>query len=185
MPEDPDYPMTESERWTRQRWGEPSTLKAHTTLSGKVMNPDTLDVTVEAVGRHVTSLLRERVRAFAWLELLDRRTAPLPDQLDRLERGVIEIQRALAAQTEMLSAMAAGLGLVAVPAWLSLAEIESGDSMGGLERPSATALGLVVAYDHQRQLPGREHEELLGIQPAPGTLVQRGSTVTVSINLNG
>ncbi|HEY5979080.1 MAG TPA: hypothetical protein VIT41_05530 [Microlunatus sp.] len=185
MPEDLDYPMTESERWTRQRWDALTPLTADPTLSGMMRNPDTRDVTVEAVGQYVTTLLRERIRTFAWLELLDRRTEPLPAQLDRMEDGLARMEAAVSAQNELLKAMATGLGLVSVPAWTSLAEIADGDSMGGLERPSAGALGVTVVFEHHRQVPDREHEAILGISPTPGTLVQRGSTVTVSVNLNG
>lgn len=161
MPDDLDYPMNLSSRWTKQRWEAPDILRAHDSLSGKVMNPETKDVTVEAVGRQVTHLLRERVRILAWLE------------------------STLAAQTSLIESLAGALGLVTVPAWQSLTEIAEGDSMGGADRPSAVSVGLQIAYEHQRQVPGRQHEEILAITPAPGSLVARGSVVTVTVNLNG
>lgn len=192
MPDDPDYPMNLSTRWTKDRWKEASALRAHATLSGKVMNPETLDVTVEAVGRHVTHVLREGVRTFAWLELIDHRTATTNEQLERaleritqLESSVQRLESAAQAQTAMLTALATGLGLVTVPDWQSLQEISDGDSMGGLQRPSADSLGLSVVYDHHRDVPGRQHEEILAIEPLPGGFVPRGTTVTVSVNLNG
>lgn len=192
MPDDLDYPMNLSSRWTKQRWEAPDILRAHDSLSGKVMNPETKDVTVEAVGRQVTHLLRERVRILAWLELLDRRTAAADlqlsaaaEQLSELRSATARLESTLEAQTSLIESLAGALGLVTVPAWQSLTEITEGDSMGGADRPSAVSVGLQIAYEHQRQVPGRQHEEILAITPAPGSLVARGSVVTVTVNLNG
>ena len=192
MPDEVDYPMNLSSRWTKERWQEPSTLHAHTSLSGKVMNPETLDVTVEAVGRQVTHLVRERVRVLAWLELLDVRTSAADRQLAAVAAQLADLQTATARlesgvtqQTTLLESLVGALGLVAVPAWQSLTEIRDGDSMGGADRPSASAVGLEISYEHERLVPGREHEEILAITPAPGSLVARGSIVTVTLNLNG
>ncbi|HEY5978174.1 MAG TPA: hypothetical protein VIT41_00945 [Microlunatus sp.] len=192
MPDEADYPMNLSSRWTKDRWREPSTLHAHTSLSGKVMNPETMDVTVEAVGRQVTHLVRERVRVLAWLELLDLRTAAADrqlaaaaEQLAELRSAAARLESTLTSQTSLLESLVGALGLVVVPAWQSLAEIRVGDSMGGVERPSASTLGLEIVYEHQRQVPGREHEEILAITPAPGAMVARGAVVTVTLNLNG
>lgn len=192
VPDELDYPMNLSARWTKELWEAPDTLHAHTSLSGKVMNPETMDVTVEAVGRQVTHLVRERVRILAWLELLDRRTAAADsrlraatDELVQISTATARLESALADQASLLTSLVGALGLVSVPAWQSLTEIAEGDSMGGTERPSAASVGLQIVYEHQRQVPEREHEEIIAITPAPGSLVARGSVVTVTVNLNG
>ncbi len=59
-----------------------------------------------------------------------------------------------------------------------------GDELG-LGRPSAAALGLPVVLAIDQANPAFAHEQVETITPPPGTLVARGSTVTVLVNLQG
>jgi len=74
---------------------------------------------------------------------------------------------------------------VRIPEWLTKEEVERGDEMGGMERPSAEELGLIVMFGILQREPGFEHEQVVSISPPAGTLVRPGSTVTVTINLEG
>ena len=44
---------------------------------------------------------------------------------------------------------------------------------------------LNVVFESDRQVPGFGHEDVVSITTPAGTLVKKGSTVTVAINLEG
>ena len=73
---------------------------------------------------------------------------------------------------------------VTISEWLTKEAVERGDEMG-IVTPSAEQLGLVVEFVNFQQEPGFAHEQVISINPPAGALVQRGSTVKVSINLEG
>jgi hypothetical protein len=75
-------------------------------------------------------------------------------------------------------------GAAVIPAWRTKTEVEEGDDMG-LVSPSAEELGLLVEFTFDRQNPNFQHEDVISITPPAGTLVSRGSTVVVEINLEG
>ena len=75
-------------------------------------------------------------------------------------------------------------GVVVVPAWRTKTEVLEGDDMGVVYQ-SAEALGLVVQYVIDQRRPGYDHEQVISIQPDPGTVVPRGTTVVVTLNLEG
>jgi hypothetical protein len=81
------------------------------------------------------------------------------------------------------------MGAVVVPPWRTKLQVDQGDDEsatgGGAAIPSATALGLTVDLQSDRQVPGFEHEDVISIEPVAGTAVRRGSTVTVTVNLEG
>ena len=91
-------------------------------------------------------------------------------RLDTLERTV-----------ESLVAL---VGAVVVPQWLTRTEVEEGDDMG-MRAPSAAALGLTVQYEIDQLNPAFDHEEVISITPPAGTVIMRGSSVVVRINLEG
>lgn len=73
---------------------------------------------------------------------------------------------------------------VVVPAWRNREEVERGDDMGVVS-PSATELELTVVFETVRRRPGFSHDDVVSITPPAGTLVKRGSTVTVVLNMEG
>ena len=75
-------------------------------------------------------------------------------------------------------------GAAVIPNWRTKTEVEEGDDMG-IVSPSAESLGLVVQYEIDQANPNYAHGEVISIAPSPGTLVLRGSTVVVRINLMG
>jgi beta-lactam-binding protein with PASTA domain len=44
---------------------------------------------------------------------------------------------------------------------------------------------LIIDFQFDRQDPGFQHEDVVSIEPAAGTAVKRGSTVKVTVNLEG
>jgi hypothetical protein len=91
-------------------------------------------------------------------------------RLDKLEQTVAQL-------LEMV-------GAVVIPEWHTKTEIEEGDDLG-LVSPSAGQLGLVIDFQIDQRNPNFQHEDVISITPPPGTLVRRGSTVVVMINLEG
>jgi hypothetical protein len=101
------------------------------------------------------------------LQMVDDTTAR---RLDKLENTVDQL-------VEMV-------GAAVVPAWGTKTEVEEGDDMG-LVAPSAAQLGLVIDFQIDQRNPNFGHEDVISIAPPAGTLVRRGSTVVVTINLEG
>jgi beta-lactam-binding protein with PASTA domain len=71
-----------------------------------------------------------------------------------------------------------------VPKWLTKEEVENGDDMG-VRVKSASELGLDVEYNVLQRDPRFRHGDVVSIEPPPGSVVSRGSTVLVTINLEG
>ena len=90
----------------------------------------------------------------------------------------------IAALEKTVEALLTLAGAVVVPAWRTKTEILEGDDMG-IVYQSAEALGLTVEYVIDQLNPNFDHEEVISIDPAPGTVVMRGSTVVVTLNLEG
>jgi hypothetical protein len=134
---------------------------------------------------------RDVYTALAFLNLIDLNVVAIRDRVDQV---ALEINAPLAARLAALetscATIAANLDQVmkllgtVVPAWISQEEVESGDDMG-MARPSAAALGLTVVFETVRQAAGFGHHDVVSISPPAGTLVAKGSTVTVVINLEG
>lgn len=76
------------------------------------------------------------------------------------------------------------LGAVVIPPWRTKTEVEEGDDMG-MSTLSAEQLGLVVQYEIDQRNPNFAHEEVISIKPPDGTVVMPGTTVVVTINLEG
>lgn len=97
--------------------------------------------------------------------------------LDNLHARVNELENTVRILGELV-------GAVFIPPWRTKTEVEEGDDMG-MSTPSAAALGLIVEYTIDQRNPNFDHEDVISIVPPPGTPVLRGSTVTVTINLEG
>lgn len=92
---------------------------------------------------------------------------PRLDALERTVDGIVQL-----------------VGAAVIPRWRTKTEVEEGDDMG-MATKSAAELGLVVEYEIDQLNPNFDHEEVISITPSAGTLVLRGSTVVVRINLEG
>ena len=122
----------------------------------------------------------------------------LADRQQSSQTAVPDVQRLLASLAALaddarrrldrledrLTRLTAYVGAAEIPAWTTRTEVEEGDEMG-IVYPSAAELGLTVDYVVLQQEPGYGHEDVVSIDPPPGTLAARGSTVRVTINLEG
>ena len=103
--------------------------------------------------------------------------SPLSVQLDALYVRMQELENTVSALVGLVDA-------VFVPPWRTKTEVEEGDDMG-ISTPPAADLGLMVEYVIDQRNPDFDHEDVISIAPPPGTPVKRGSTVVVTINLEG
>jgi PASTA domain-containing protein len=88
-----------------------------------------------------------------------------------------------------MSGLVALIGASVVPAWRTKTQVEQGSDEealgGGPEIQSTNDLGLTITFDFDRHHPGFAHEDVISISPPPGTAVKPGSTVVVTVNLEG
>lgn len=104
--------------------------------------------------------------------------------LDDLQSALADIQSAevrLTLLEQTVSSLVTLAGASVIPRWKNKSEVEQ----GGLIAASATELGLVVQLEFDRLVPEFNHEDVITIAPPPGSAVRRGSTVVVTINLQG
>lgn len=108
--------------------------------------------------------------------IVQAQTADLGASIADLSASVAILRTNLDSLTNFLA--------VSIPAWINKTEVENGDDMG-ISRPSAASLELTVDFQFERQVAGFGHEDVISIDPLAGTLVKRGSRVTVTLNLEG
>jgi hypothetical protein len=121
----------------------------------------------------------------------DARTGAL-DAIGELRQDVADLKRdILFASSERIdrieqsiASLAALINASVIPAWRTKEEVEEGDDMG-IRAPSASALGFVVEYVVLQADPNYVHGQVVSIEPPPGTVALRGSTVRITINLEG
>lgn len=71
-----------------------------------------------------------------------------------------------------------------IPDWLNFTEINEGDDMG-IVRPSAASLGLLVDISWFQNHPNFSDQQVMSIEPAPGTLQRIVDPVRITINSEG
>ena len=108
--------------------------------------------------------------------IVQAQTADLDPSIADLRASVADLRASVDRLADFLA--------VTIPAWINKTEVENGDDMA-ISRPSAASLELIVDFQFDRQVPGFAHEDVISIDPPPGTLVKRGSSVTVTLNLEG
>jgi hypothetical protein len=110
--------------------------------------------------------------------------ASLQAALGSLQRTADEAGSRVDTLEKTVASLVDLVGAAVVPPWRTRTEIDAGDDMGILY-PSAEQLGLVIEYEIDQANPNYAHEEVIGITPPPGSVVMRGSTVLVRLNLAG
>jgi hypothetical protein len=120
--------------------------------------------------------------------MLGAALASLKDEVESLQFSMqrigFESNFRLEAVESAIAFLLQQAGAVAIPRWRSKQEVEEGDDMG-IANPPAAELGLIVEYQIDQRNPNFQHEEVISITPPAGTVVLRGSTVVVKINLEG
>jgi PASTA domain len=192
----PEYPLDVSTRYPESSTKLPL-LRASDRISGLVVNPDTGDMTVEVVFQRTSTLFVNTQKILAYCDVMDlaqeaagtqiagvdNRVAALDQRIAGLEQNLTETKAEVAALRSSIDSLISFLAVV-VPAWINKKEVENGDDMG-IARQSAASLNLVVNFEFDRQRPGFGHEDVISIDPPAGTVVAKGSTVTVTLNLLG
>lgn len=136
---------------------------------GGVTVTGTLTVTgdVKVAGKALSATLAGLQSAIEALQRSSGGLEPRVDVLERTVEGLVQLS-----------------GAAVIPPWRNRTEVEEGDDMGMSVR-SAADLGLVVEYQIDQRNPDFDHGDVISIMPPAGTLVLRGSTVVVRINLEG
>jgi len=109
--------------------------------------------------------------------------ADLHTRVNSLQQTCASLQQTCASLAASVAQIVSFMGVV-IPAWTSRKEVEQGDEMG-VARQSADALGLKVVFIDDRQVPGFSQDDVVAIDPPAGTLIARGSTVTVTLDIEG
>lgn len=116
--------------------------------------------------------------------------------LDALQSGVNSAQGTVGAISDRvdrlettMASLVELLGASVVPAWKTKIAVEQGsdeEALGGAPAvQSANDLGFTIDLQFERQQPGFAHEDVISISPPPGTALKKGSTVVVTLNLEG
>lgn len=188
MPGGPDYPHDHSSRFPKAVRDAIRNF-APTTATQGIVHDSAGDVRNWITSNGVTAALRDLKTVLAYLDVADTvgdtRHAEAIDLLFSINVAVARLAATVEAQSQQLNQLTSLLG-VEIPQWSTRTEVEEGDEMGLNENPpSAAHLGLVVEYTIHQAEPGYAHEQVMWTAPAAGTLVLRGSTVQVHLNLNG
>ncbi|MFI6959882.1 hypothetical protein ACIBJI_41270 [Nocardia sp. NPDC050408] len=101
-----------------------------------------------------------------------------PEDLHRYLRSIRREPRLVEVNSRMsrLSAV--------IPDWPTLTEVNEGDDMG-IVRPSSRSLGLLIDIVALQQEPGFDHEQVVSIDPPPGTLQHLVDPVEIKVNFEG
>jgi hypothetical protein len=193
MPGGPDYPMDSSPRYPKDGLADLIPPRAKETVQGVFETPEG-DIRTWVIASEVTAARRDLYVALAYLDVADRaadarntlmvvQISNLGTRIDDIAHNVGLLQAGLQEQQATLAQISSLLGVV-VPAWQTLTQVQNGDDMG-LVRPSAAQLGLTADIIPVQQEPGFGQEDVVSIDPPPGTLVARGSTVHLQVNYQG
>ena len=126
----------------------------------------------------------------AYADLIDANVVSIQEQTTGLQPALADLHTRVASLQQTCESLAASVAQivsfigVVIPAWISKKEGEEGDDMG-IARQSAAELGLKVGFVDSRQVPGFSQDDVVAIDPPAGTLVARGSTVTVTLDIEG
>ena len=158
-------------------------IRVEDNLQGLDINPRTGDVVTGVVYGAIHFVSALVWDALGYLDIIEQDTLSTRRRLAETKAAVATVQAQIADLRASLDRLVDFLG-VTIPAWINKTEVENGDDMG-ISRPSAASLDLTVNFQFERQVAGFAHEDVLSIDPTAGTLVKRGSSVTVTLNLEG
>ncbi|SDI25474.1 hypothetical protein SAMN05216603_12910 [Pseudomonas benzenivorans] len=117
------------------------------------------------------------VRLYAWIPRPSGQTVRLivkiVDPLGRIGRVAADIPP-----------LGPDVAMVEIPPWSTKTDVLEGDDMGMVVF-SAESLGLVVEFVYGQRVPGYDDGQVISIAPPASTMVPAGSTVVVTVNLEG
>jgi hypothetical protein len=181
------YPLDVSTRYPESVIVGTPVVRARDRISGLTVHPDTDDLTNEVLYKLIRAVWINSHKTLAYCDVIDlaqeAATQAAATAHADLSNRLAAVSAEVATLRTSIETLTAFFG-VTVPAWINKEEVERGDDMG-IARPSADSLGLVVNFAFARQEPGFAHEDVVSIAPTAGSLVARGSTVTVTLNLEG
>jgi hypothetical protein len=191
MPRPQNYPLDVTARYTTQ--GRDAIGKGigpiGNSATGILHNPNG-DLKVYVAHGQARSANKDVYVALAYLDIIDTKVdtasesaEALRAQVDALRQDVANLQAANASMAANLEKVMSFLGVI-IPNWQTKEEVEEGDVMGVVNL-SASELGLNVVFSFIQQAIGFMHEQVISISPPAGSLVARGTSVAVEINLEG
>jgi hypothetical protein len=145
------------------------------------------DLRVHIAVNQVVNARRELYLALGYLDLIDLNVVTLDDRFNQFVQQNNDKLASLKTSTDSLvTSLEKVIGFLGsvIPQWLTQEEVENGDDMG-VTRLSAADLGLTVVFETVQNASGFGHQDVVEIRPPAGSLVARGSTVTIVINLEG
>jgi len=186
----PAYPLDVTPRFTTHDQGEIGKgIQANDPSLGVLHDADGDLKTWVGVGLGIKGL-KDLYTALAYLDIADGKADALADGQTGLRQKIDAISGTLDGLVGKVDSLATDiarltdfLGTV-IPPWRTKEEVEHGDDMGIAVR-SAADLNLVVEFIILQREPGFGHEDVVSIDPPAGTLVVKGSTVKVTLNLEG
>jgi hypothetical protein len=190
MPRPPNYPLDVTARYTTQ--GRDAIGKGIGPIGtgAGTLHYANGDLKVYVAHGQAKSANRDVYVALAYLDIIDTKVDRanesaelLRTQVDALRLDIANLQAANALMAANLETVINFLGVV-IPNWQTKQEVEEGDDMG-MVNLSASELGLNVVFSFIQRAPGFAHEEVISISPPAGSLVSRGASVAVEINLEG
>lgn len=182
-PRPPSYPLDITPRFTTAgREAIHNVVPVGAAATG-VLHDAEGDVRKYILFNATRSARKEIYTLTAYADLIDLNVADLKDNAERIESKLSTLQQSFDAMNGTLQQLVNLFGAI-IPAWINKREVERGDDMG-IVRPSAEDLELIVEFESVRQAPGFGHEDVVSIRPPAGTLVKRGSTIAVVLNLEG
>jgi hypothetical protein len=202
MPRPPNYPLDVTPRFTTQ--GRDAIGKGIGPIGDSgtgILHYSNGDLKVYVAHAQARSANRDVYLALAYLDVIDVKVDAAKDDSEALRALVnglrqeitdlqVSTRQEIADLQVSTSLMAANLEKVmnflgvVIPNWQSKEEVEEGDDMG-LVNLSASQLGVNVVFSFLQRAEGFSHEQVVSISPPAGTLVARGTTVAVEINLEG
>jgi hypothetical protein len=190
MPRSANYPLDVTPRFTTAAQAALGKGIQPTGLTAGVVHTADGDLHAYVVFDAVQLAWKQVYATEAYVDLIDANVVALQAQATGLQTSLTSLQNSVAALQQTCAALVTSMdqivsfiGIV-VPAWTSKKEVEQGDDMG-VDRKSAADLGLTVVYNESRQVPGFGQDDVVSIDPPAGTLVARGATVTVTLDIEG
>ncbi len=184
------YPLDVSTRYPESVISSAPIVRARDRISGLVVHPDTDDLTNEVLYKLIRTVWSNSHKILAYCDVIDLAQEAAANAQKNADTRIAVLDQRLTSVIGEVASMRTSIDTliaffgVTIPAWINKEEVENGDDMG-IVRPSAAELGILVIFEFTQQQPGFGQEDVVSIDPPAGTLIPRGRTVKVTLNLLG